>query len=230
MTFLAISLLAHGGAFVIGGALFGGRADEVHLPQLDLSAVELVFEAKAAEVDREVVRDNDDRHQSSTRQEDIADAVEPPIPDMPRMDMPQLVAPQEKVPSSAAPRAKGERFDRQAPPLEVPMEALSQQESKPESERTEARVVAAAKMETSLHPRYPRSCRERGIEGTVELLIDVSDMGIVKDVKVVRSSGNDDLDRAAVEAMRKAHFSPAKDENSHSVGSQVYLPVIFRLR
>lgn len=52
-------------------------------------------------------------------------------------------------------------------------------------------------------PNYPRSARRRGIEGDTRLTFDVDEKGRATNVRVARSSGNEELDRAAVEAAQR---------------------------
>ena len=59
-------------------------------------------------------------------------------------------------------------------------------------------------------PVYPEAVRNAGIEGSVvvEALLDLD--GSVMDARVLKGSGNDMLDAAAVEAALRARFTPAK--------------------
>lgn len=59
-------------------------------------------------------------------------------------------------------------------------------------------------------PRYPEKARQLGIEGTtvVQMLIDVT--GRIMDVRIIKSSGSELLDKAAFEAAKKATFTPAE--------------------
>ena len=58
-------------------------------------------------------------------------------------------------------------------------------------------------------PVYPEAVRNAGIEGSVavEALLDLD--GSVVDARVLKSSGNDMLDAAAIEAALRARFTPA---------------------
>jgi protein TonB len=80
-----------------------------------------------------------------------------------------------------------------------------------------------------IKPRYPESARRQGIEGTTLLKIYVSDRGLVEDVLVERTAGHQDLDLAAMEAVRKWRFEPAKQGN-RPIAIWVMLPVRFELR
>lgn len=52
-------------------------------------------------------------------------------------------------------------------------------------------------------PKYPESARRRGIEGSAKVKLEVDGRGNVTDVKIAQSSGNADLDEAAVRAARR---------------------------
>ena len=58
-------------------------------------------------------------------------------------------------------------------------------------------------------PKYPASARDRGIEGTVTVEYTINTDGKVVGVKVVSSSGSDDLDRAAIETVESRKYKPA---------------------
>jgi len=78
-------------------------------------------------------------------------------------------------------------------------------------------------------PRYPESARRQGFEGTTLLKIYVSDTGKVEDVLVERSAGHQDLDLAAMEAVKQWRFGPAR-RGKQSVAVWVMLPVRFALK
>lgn len=77
-------------------------------------------------------------------------------------------------------------------------------------------------------PKYPGIATSRGWEGTVRLLVKVSAAGDSEEVTVQRSSGYDVLDEAAIEAVEKWKFIPAKRGNT-PVSSSVVVPINFVL-
>lgn len=77
-------------------------------------------------------------------------------------------------------------------------------------------------------PRYPGIATSRGWEGTVQLLVQVSAEGDSEEVTVQHSSGYDVLDEAAVEAVEKWKFIPAKRGDA-PVSSSVVVPINFVL-
>jgi TonB family protein len=78
-------------------------------------------------------------------------------------------------------------------------------------------------------PRYPESARRQGVEGTTLLKMHVSDTGRVEDVLVERSAGHQDLDFAAMEAVKQWRFEPAR-RGKQAVAVWVMLPVRFALK
>ena len=77
-------------------------------------------------------------------------------------------------------------------------------------------------------PRYPSSARRRGFEGTVRLLVEVSEKGEVTELEVDRSSGYPSLDRRAVETVKDWKFEPGRI-NGEAAAVKVKIPVTFRL-
>ncbi|WP_432742697.1 energy transducer TonB [Methylobacter sp. G7] len=77
-------------------------------------------------------------------------------------------------------------------------------------------------------PKYPGIATSRGWEGTVHLRVRVSVEGDSEDVTVQRSSGHDVLDEAAIEAVEKWKFMPAK-RGGTAVASSVIVPIEFVL-
>jgi protein TonB len=77
-------------------------------------------------------------------------------------------------------------------------------------------------------PQYPLSARHRGIEGTVLLKVHITEQGLVQDVSVERSAGSPELDRSAMEALRRWRFEPAR-RGKAAVAAWVLVPVTFEL-
>lgn len=77
-------------------------------------------------------------------------------------------------------------------------------------------------------PKYPRKARTAGWEGTTVLKVRVDRGGRPGLVAVDRTSGFETLDRAAVRAMRRWEFHPARN-GDRTVASWVKVPVSFQL-
>lgn len=78
-------------------------------------------------------------------------------------------------------------------------------------------------------PRYPASAKRLGQEGRVELRVELDERGDVAEVRVVRSSGFDRLDEAAVAAVKTWHCHPAKRDGL-AVRSTALQPFNFTLQ
>ncbi|MBU2700290.1 protein TonB [Sporomusaceae bacterium BoRhaA] len=79
-------------------------------------------------------------------------------------------------------------------------------------------------------PTYPESARRQGVQGTVLLKIQILASGRPGFVSVYRSSGDDSLDDAAVEAVQQWRFIPAEDRSTgEAITCVTTLPVVFRL-
>ncbi|WP_240906138.1 energy transducer TonB [Thermomonas sp. HDW16] len=75
-------------------------------------------------------------------------------------------------------------------------------------------------------PRYPQSAMRRNIGGTVRVQATVAPDGSVERLELAAGSGNRDLDRAAMEAVRRWTFRPAT-RNGQPVASTVVVPLEF---
>ena len=78
-------------------------------------------------------------------------------------------------------------------------------------------------------PRYPESARRAGVQGVAMLRVRVLESGRVGDVIVEQSAGFRDLDFAAVDAVKKWLFEPAR-RGKEPVSVWVLLPVKFQLQ
>lgn len=77
-------------------------------------------------------------------------------------------------------------------------------------------------------PAYPLSARRRGIEGTALIQAEVSPEGLCLRAELKKSSGAEALDQAALEAVRKWRFVPAR-RGSQAVAAWVEVPITFKL-
>ena len=75
--------------------------------------------------------------------------------------------------------------------------------------------------------RYPESARDAGIEGRVFLQFTVNKQGDVEDAGVVRGL-QEDLDEAALQALRQAKFVPGR-QAGEVVPVKMSIPITFRL-
>ena len=77
-------------------------------------------------------------------------------------------------------------------------------------------------------PKYPAEEQRRGITGTVILILSYDVSGVVTNVEVEQSSGNRNLDRAAVTAAKRWKINPGS-RGGVRVAGQAKVPVAFTL-
>ena len=118
-------------------------------------------------------------------------------PDAPADDQPRIIEPPAPPPAPPAPAAPQSVADLEAP---VPV-------SRPA-------------------PRYPQQALRRNVGGSVRVLATVAPDGSVERLELAQGSGNRDLDRAAMEAVRRWTFRPAT-RNGQAVTATVIIPLEF---
>jgi protein TonB len=77
-------------------------------------------------------------------------------------------------------------------------------------------------------PAYPSRARRMGMEGEVLIRTRILLSGSCDELELVRSSGFEVLDQAAMEAIRRWRFRPAS-RGDELIISRVEIPVVFRL-
>ena len=80
-----------------------------------------------------------------------------------------------------------------------------------------------------IRPRYPEIAQEAGIEGVVVVQAFIDEKGRVKETLILKGVPKTGLDEAAMEAIRKTRFRPAK-QRERAVGVWISIPVNFRLK
>ena len=82
---------------------------------------------------------------------------------------------------------------------------------------------------TPIKPKYPEIAQEAGIEGTVFIQAFIDKKGRVIETTIIKGIPNTGLDEAAIEAIRKTLFRPAK-QRERAVGVWISIPVNFKLK
>lgn len=111
------------------------------------------------------------------------------------------------------------------PPAQASREPVAAPE--PGGQASEPARVPARYLSTP-EPAYPRLAREDELEGVVVLRVRITIEGRASQVVVERSSGHDSLDRAALDAVARWTFVPAREAGA-PVESWMRVPVRFRL-
>ena len=76
-------------------------------------------------------------------------------------------------------------------------------------------------------PEYPPAALRNGQSGTVLVRVAVDASGLPTDVTLEKNSGSRDLDRAALEAVRKWRFQPAQ-RDGQPVAASLVIPIEFK--
>jgi protein TonB len=158
----------------------------------------------------------------------MAPAPAPPSPP------PRKPSPPEESPAHAQPAASDAPPERgpapSAPPAQVaalPTGDLVDSAAAPGAGTSEPPRYEAGG-EANPCPRYPAAARRRGIEGEVLVEVRVGADGAPAGVEILRSSGSALLDAAAVEALERWRFEPARS-GGQPVAGTVEIPVTFKL-
>lgn len=91
-------------------------------------------------------------------------------------------------------------------------------------------LISPPRILQKVEPRYPESARRDGVEGSVTVKMEILENGKPSSVWVVGSSGRNELDEAAVKAVERWRFVPARDSvNGQPVVCITTVEVKFRL-
>ncbi|MER8987257.1 energy transducer TonB [Mesorhizobium sp. M0843] len=168
------------------------------------------------------------------------DVVIPPPQTKPVETTPVETKPIEKAKKAAEkpkPKAKKEKKEKAAPAKAVVTASVDQKAvakaSAPKASQSSGSSVSASKWNSQLigwinrHKRYPSAARSRRAVGTANVTFVVSASGKVTSVRLTRSSGDADLDRAALGILQGATVPAPPAEKA---GTAVVAPLMFTLR
>ncbi|SMC28995.1 protein TonB, partial [Desulfacinum hydrothermale DSM 13146] len=91
------------------------------------------------------------------------------------------------------------------------------------------RFLAQVRRRIARHKHYPLAARRRHMEGRVTVRFAIYPDGSARGLNVVQSSGFSPLDRAALEAVRKAAPFPAVPSQVREGGVNVEIGIVFDL-
>lgn len=164
-------------------------------------------------------------------------ALEPPRPA--RLEPIEVALIGAAAPPQRRPRPAVPRLDSAAPAIASTRTAVTSGADEPihppqdaggesccEEPLVEARADAAAL--NNPKPPYPLAARRQGIEGRVLLDVHVRPDGTCAEVRIRASSGHRLLDQAALDAVRRWRFLPAR-RGARTVDSWVVVPIRFHL-
>jgi len=125
-----------------------------------------------------------------------------PAPAQPQPGAPPAPAPKPAAVAPAAPPAK------QAPTVSTEPAAVDSADAN--ADLRPHGVSAPASALNLTQPEYPFYSRRHGEEGTVVVEVEIQSSDRAGRIEVVHSSGHSRLDRAAVDALKKAHYKAAR--------------------
>lgn len=136
---------------------------------------------------------------------------------------PQKVAPPKPVEPKTAPGPEVARVD-------LPTAPTSMGPTAPPMPQPVKEVFSRAPsfMQPPTAPRYPNLAKRRNQQGVVLLEVRLDERGQQRALQIVRSSGVESLDEAALEAVAAWHFRP-ETEDGRAVPSRVQIPIEFAL-
>ncbi len=113
------------------------------------------------------------------------------------------------------------------PRVEAPASADGQESLEVEGQTVRPRLLNREELNRALLREYPARLKDRGIGGTTSLQIFIDVEGIVRNQLVSKSSGNRELDNAALKVVRVARFSPANN-GEERVAVWIEIDIAFR--
>lgn len=108
--------------------------------------------------------------------------------------------------------------------------AVEREPAKPAAQPAPVEVLSSQPsfLEPPRQPSYPSQARRRNQQGMVLVEVRLDARGQQRSINVLRSSGVDSLDRAALEAVAKWRFLP-ETTGGQAVPSRVQIPIQFAL-
>ncbi len=166
---------------------------------------------------------------------------EAPKPSVPRKPLQRRPPARAKSPTAVAalspPAPVATEQPITSPPTDVHAEPADVPDPAPTQESTHVARSAPALVPPTFSaaylknppPEYPALARRRGQEGLVLLRVRVSESGSPAEVRIAESSGSTLLDNAALEAVERWSFVPAR-RGDQPIPAWVEVPVRFRLK
>lgn len=174
----------------------------------------------------------------SSEVEEILDFV-PQLPDIPLMNPTDIIPPDSAITYA---EQYNTTFDFTPPPIKKTSSPRSQNSGRRNAQATGTAeggsmnaggnaggAITAPRYKSNPKPPYPSTARQAGNEGTVRVRISLDAEGHILDVRIHKSSGYSELDKAAQEFIKSRwQFYPAK-KDGNSIPWTVIVPVIYSL-
>jgi protein TonB len=126
-------------------------------------------------------------------------------------------------------KAKSEIAEKKiAKSIESSASQTSQNNNSSNLANSSSEVIYDAKNLGNPQPQYPLLAKKRGEEGTVMIRAFIDEKGAPSKIEIFKSSSFSLLDNAAVKAIEKWQFIPAKKFGQY-ISSSVIIPITFKL-
>jgi protein TonB len=207
---IALAILVHGLLFLLDSDWFQGRSVPPRVSQF--VTVTMSYRQKAPEAERaEKKEDGAAQEEAEPKKVETPKSRQKPIEKPVEQKPAEVIQPEER-------KAAGD-------------EKVSDAVSSTRDSSSDAGLVQEAIPLYKINPppRYPKTARRRGIQGTVVLSVYVDTQGRVANLWVFESSGYRVLDNAALEAVKKWSFEPGR-RGETPVAMWVNVPVRFELQ
>ena len=155
----------------------------------------------------------------------------PVVEERPKQQAQKQTEPTRKPGKPASKEADKEPSKKEAAKAEV--RPAPKSNASAESRASKAPTISPAKWQSRVlawlnrHKRYPSGARSRKEQGMVRVAFAIDASGAVLSARIARSSGNSDLDQAALDMVRRASPVPAPPPE---VSRNITVPVQFSLR
>lgn len=158
----------------------------------------------------------------------VAQTVQPPAAEKPVLALPAVKKTAERKPLKKVEKPPARPVKDAEPKASEPENTAPAVAAKPAVSHVVSQPVFSAAYLNNPPPDYPRLSRRLREEGKVMLKVQVSASGQAQSVAVSTSSGYPRLDQAAVDAVKRWRFIPAKSGND-PVAASVLVPLVFSL-
>ena len=112
--------------------------------------------------------------------------------------------------------------------VDKPSKTKEPKETEPSEKREAVFHNALPVKHQNKRPKYPDLAWDRSYEGKGILEVEINENGTVDFIRIEKSSGYSVLDKAAIKAIRKWKYIPAKKGN-RSIRSKLMVPFEFKL-
>ncbi|HED15681.1 MAG TPA: energy transducer TonB [Gammaproteobacteria bacterium] len=136
-------------------------------------------------------------------------------------------------PTTAARLSSAKPVARQ--PQQLPDETLPSAIKQPPETTPQPAVPVYSQLQAALQSRlrfnrhYPRSAIRRGWEGRVDLAVQIDTQGQIGIIRILRSSGHNLLDQAAIQSIEGLARLPEADILLDQQAIEITIPVIYKL-